>query len=460
MKKAYFISMFAALLAVVSACTKEGTPSVNSDVTEIEFTTEGGSRTISVSTEGLESWDVYSSASWAEIIPDFTANTITVNVAPTEDIDDKTCDVVIFSDIRQAQMISIIQKGNGIIYDRPSSKQMGFRGKVRLADFYFDPIHMWEHQPGYLYNLEFDKNGMLTYYEFTYKADIVVNFAVEVSYNNENRPVKLHAYSSDTSGEVFPSEFVIDFTYGSHGKYVNLQNLFAPIEAWNCPTFYRVWMPDALKNLTGIRLSSDFLRTYQITEDGKGINHVDIIIDTYPEDEWEGRWQAKYRSYLPKSGTDDEGNSIQVPNPEGTLYELNKYEFTGPFTTKMIYDIDFVGIIIPATVTFDLDQRNGLVYTEEIRNDEVFGQLLYKTYHSDFNNSCFRYSDDMGTYYRMDIEYNEKYDVSRLYNGSRDAYADFQYEYDEFGNWKAIECEANSLPLTMFPSTRKIKYYR
>ncbi|MGM9748840.1 MAG: hypothetical protein ACI3ZN_08560, partial [Candidatus Cryptobacteroides sp.] len=408
-------------------------------------------------------WNAHTTASWMEISLDKAEGTVTLTVNPTEDIEAKTGEIIIWSDIEQVGKVTVSQDGNGIIYDRSSLKTMGLKGKVRHISDWFDPIHMWEAQPGFLKNLEFDSNGMLTHFEFTYTAGVIVDFAFNMTYDEQNRLIEIHGTSSDTNETYYPNDYVISFQYGNHGKYVNLDNLFEPIDTWGCLTMSKRWMPAALKDLTQITLTSDYLAQYQPSEDGKGINHCEIIIGEYPDDPaWPGVWQAKYRAYFANTATDNDGNEIRVPNPEGTDYHLNYYEFTGPYTTKMVYDIDFVGIVIPATAYFDIDPRNGLIYTQDIRNDEVFvgHSLLYKRFHGDFRNSCFQFNDDMGTYYRMSIEYNDRYEVSRIYNASRKAEANFTYKYDENGNWTDMTIDTNSPLQTPPPTSRSIKYYR
>lgn len=450
-----------AMLAAVS-CSGTLSPEIHADIEEIAFSTEGGSKTVKVSVHDATSWTAAATGSWIDIEPDVNAGTVKVTVEPTEDIEDKTGEIIVYTDAETPAKIAVTQKGNGIIYDRTSLKLMGIKGKVRSMDFWFNPMHMWEVQPGFFRNLEFSKEGMLTHFEFSFKQGVVVDFSVDADYDEHNRITEARFTTSDIYSRYFPSEYAIRFTYGNHGKYVCLENVFYPIETWNCMVCNWAWLPFSMKDLTEVRLVSDYLSSFQTTEDGRGTDHVEMIFgeETDSEKAAEYPYCMKYKMYLPN--TDDEGN--KVPNPEGTLYDLNHYAFTGNYTTRMEYDTPFVGIMIPVDVTFDVDQRTGHIYTHEIRNEDVYGEmpLLYKRFYADFRNSCFHYEDDLGTYYRMDISYNENGDVSELYNASRRATAKFDYTYDKYGNWEALHIDSNvEIPGSGdIKTSREIKYYR
>ncbi|MGN0195763.1 MAG: BACON domain-containing protein [Candidatus Cryptobacteroides sp.] len=460
MKKLNFLLGFAAMIAAVSCAEDVLSPEIHADTEAIAFDTEGGSQTVKVTVMDAASWTATTTGSWINIESNVDAGTIEVTVEPTRDIEDKTGEIIVYTDAETPARIAVTQEGNGIIYDRTSLKLMGIKGKVRSMDFWFDPMHMWEQQAGFFRNLQFNTEGMLTHFEFTFKQGVVVDFAVDAEYDDNNRITSAHFTTSDLYSQYFPSEYTIQFTYGNHGKYVCLENVFYPIETWNCLVYNRAWLPFAMKDLAEVRLVSDYLKGYQITEDGKGIDHVELVF--CEEDNQEVAavypYSVKYRMYLPE--TDDDGN--KTPNPGGTLYDLNHYAFTGNYTTRMKYDTPFVGIMIPVDVTFDLDQRTGLIYTHEVRNDEVFvgRPLLYKRFYADFRNSCFRYEDDLGTYYRMDISYNDNGDISALYNASRLASAKFDYTYDKYGNWVEMSIDTNTELSTDIKTSREIKYYR
>ena len=49
----------------------------------------------------------------------------------------------------------------------------------------------------------------------------------------------------------------------------------------------------------------------------------------------------------------------------------------------MVYDIDFVGIVIPSYVTYEVEPESGYITRFLQRNDEVFGVLSEEVYSKD-----------------------------------------------------------------------------
>ena len=58
-------------------------------------------------------------------------------------------------------------------------------------------------QTQYLYNLEFDENGMLTHYENNYTAGSIVNFSFDLFYDDLNRLERIDV-STAGGDEYFP----------------------------------------------------------------------------------------------------------------------------------------------------------------------------------------------------------------------------------------------------------------
>lgn len=387
---------------------------------------------MAIFSENLDSWKAYATESWISITPSVEDGFLYVEVSPTDRIEDHSGKIVVYSDMDKTLEISVNQKGNGILYDRPSRTLMGLRGEVKSVDSYFNPMYMWETQPTYLYNVEFDIKGMIIHFE--YKLVVAgtgeINYAADLKYDLDYRLSEIKA-TTDSYYEELPSEFTIKFSYGDHGKYISTQNLFEPIESWGCYIWERMWMPEMIKDLTGIKLTSEIIERYI------GEKSVEIKIEANEEG----------------------AEALYLMGEE--QYALNSYKFNGAFTSEMTFDISFVGVVIPCYVYYELDQNSGYITKMQQRNDEVYGILREKRYNTDRYNSCYSYVDNYRTYYRMSLEYNDRSEIISLTNDSQRAHAEFSYEYDEKGNWVKITMAEGSTPASKpFDSERNIVYYQ
>ena len=86
-----------------------------------------------------------------------------------------------------------------------------------------------------------------------------------------------------------------------------------------------------IKDLAGIKLTSPMIAEYT---DSDNVS-VDIKVDG------------------------DSGEAVYNYNGESYAYE--SYTFTGAYTTGMVYDIDFVGIVIPSYVTYEVEPESGYI---------------------------------------------------------------------------------------------------
>lgn len=420
------------LLPALYSCT-EDTPveekKLDSSLRELNFSKDGGSQQIFIVSEGVDSWDAYSTESWIDVAVDRDGCILTVTVAPSKEINGLSGKVFVYSEMEQMTEISVIQEGRGNIYGRSSLDIMGLRGPVESVDFYFAPKTLWLMQTQYLYNLEFDENGMLTHYENNYTAGSIVNFSFDLSYDDLNRLERIDV-STAGGDEYFPTEMTIDFIYGDHGKYISTQHLFTVADTWNCYLWQYQWMPRMIKDLAGIKLTSPMIAEYT---DSDNVS-VDIKVDG------------------------DSGEAVYNYNGESYAYE--SYTFTGAYTTGMVYDIDFVGIVIPSYVTYEVEPESGYITRFLQRNDEVFGVLSEEVYSKDVYNSLVEYNDYYQNYSRLVIEYNDSQDPVSVTHNEYGYSAKFDYTYDYYGNWVELDVqEMTQNPMQPLQTTRTITYY-
>ena len=185
-----------------------------------------------------------------------------------------------------------------------------------------------------------------------------------------------------------------------------------------------------IRNLSGIRLTSDFIAGYIGTDNVS----VDIGVDG------------------------DSGEAVYTMGDES--YVLETYSFTGDYTTGMVYDINFVGIVIPSYITYEIDPESGYISRFIQRNDEVYGVLSEEVYSLDVQNSLISYTDNYQNYSRLLIEYNESLDPISVVHDNYGYVARFGYSYDDYGNWVELDVlEMTEDPLQKLQTTRTVTYY-
>lgn len=434
--KAKINLLFILYLFAAFSCSEpeSADPSISTVFKEITFPADGGSEDVAVLVKNIAKWDVYSTDSWITVEKDSEQNILHITALRNEDIDGHSGKVIIYSDMDETVEIAITQEGNGILFDRPTKTRLNLYGKVKSCDFYFNPIYMWAQQPMQLANIEFNEYGNMTHYEFYFITDQTTTFSANLTYDSQERLSEIEVNVDGHSS--FPENYKLQFTYGNHGKYISRQNLFAPIESWNCILYEMVWMPEMIKDLTRIDLTSDYIANYIDS------NSVRIEIET------SGDTGAAYYYAKNQSGTEQK-------------YLLSQYSFTGQYTTGMEFDINFVGIVIPSYVTYELEPASGYITKMTHRNDEVFGILNEWKYLPNLRNTPYSYIAKAGPYYIMTLEHNDNYDVAHLSNKNNNGNAGFEYVYDSFGNWTEITLSADTTPKPnkSIPTKRTITYY-
>lgn len=420
------------VILIPSSCSEDttGEKRLGAAVKEVNFPKEGGSERIAVLAEGIDSWSAYSTESWIEVAVDETVGSVTVSAAPTDEISGLSGKVFVYSDIEQMLEIDVTQEGCGVIYGRSSLDIMGLHGPVKTVDFYFSPKSLWLMQTQYLSNLEFDEDGMLVHYEYDYAMGSVTRFAADLSYDDRNRLVRIDVSTNAVVGSEFPQEMTIDLSYGEHGKYISTQHIFSVAESWNCPLWQSQWMPRMIKDLSGIRLTSDLIAEYI------GTDNVSVDIEV------EG----------------DSGEAVYTMGDQTVLLET--YTFLGDYTAGMVYDIVFVGIVIPSYITYEVEPESGYISRFIQRNDEVYGILSEEVYSLDVQNSLVSYTDNYQNYSRLKIEYNDRLDPISVIHENYGYSARFGYTYDDNGNWVELDVqEMTQAPQQALETTRTVTYY-
>lgn len=419
---------FLSLYSCTDGTTEE--KKLGSAVKEINFPKEGGSERIAVLTVGLDSWNAYATESWINVAVDESSGSITVSAGPTDEISGLAGKVFVYSDIEQMLEIDVTQEGQGVIYERSSLDIMGLHGPVKTVDFYFSPKSLWLAQTQYLSNLEFDEDGMLVHYEYNYTMGSNTGFTADLSYDDQKRLSSIKVTANASAGSEFPQEMTIDLSYGNHGKYISTQHIFTVAEAWNCPLWQSQWMPRMIKDLSGIKLTSGFIAEYIGTDNVR----VDIEVEG------------------------DSGQAVYTMGDESVVLET--YTFSGAYTVGMVYDINFVGIVIPSYITYEVEPESGYISRFVQRNDEVYGILSEEVYSLDVQNSLVSYTDNYQNYSRLKIEYNESLDPVSVIHENYGYSAKFGYTYDADGNWVELDIqEMTQAPQQALRTTRTITYY-
>lgn len=421
-----YVALSMAVIISAASCTQSeqpDTPSMTTAVEEVSFPADGGEYTVYLISENVEVWDAYTTASWVEPVIDKENNGVILRCAITDEIQDRECRLIVYSDFEETIEIPIKQEGNGIVYERSSKAIMNLHGNVHEVSFYFNPMYVWERNPSYLSNLVFDENGMLTHFEYFYREmdGSMVNHQAECTYDDLNRIVRMDV-------DMGTASFALDFTYSDHDKYIPTDNLFAVCEAWGCYIWNRIWMPKMIKNLASVTLTSEYIEPTSYT------TRIDVDGDT---------GQAVY----------------YAEGVEETL--LNSYIFNGEWPSSMEFQKYFVGIYIPAFIDYTLDPSTGNLSAIRHYNDEVYG-TFYQQYFNDDRMNTMRYCyDNLETYYDMELTYNDRLDLTYLNDIHHGNILSLDYVYDTQGNWTEVttnEVTGDDIPVA-YESTRTITYY-
>lgn len=396
---------------------------ISADRKELVFPSKGGTEVICVSTAGPV-WDAYSTSSWIEIVEkDVENGKLTVRTEPTEEISDLSGNIVLHSDMEEVLKIRVVQKGNGVIYDRSSLSIMNLHGKVRECSFYFDPTYIWEMNPTYLKNLRFDANGMVTHMEYFDHADLEsIDYSADIVWDGERRLSRIEATAPS-----YGITFSIDFSYADHGKYIETDRLFSYIEGtcWCCS---RMWMPRMIKDLSSIKIHNSFA-----TEKNK-----EIVINV----------------------NGDIGTAVLKYGE--TEMQLYLYTFENGFTRTVDFQWGLEGIAVDGRYTYELDS-DGYI-KRLIWNSAVFGNLpvMEKRYGNDLCNLLSDYTEFLNFGYALSISRNENGDIISIMDaGAWGFYADYSYNYDQNGNWISVSVSDlgpynETIPVE---KERKIVYY-
>lgn len=441
MKSKYLL--LAALMFVLAGCSDdgnvtepmpEGPAAIKVDRTELAFSELGGSEVLNITAENTDMWSAFSKISWIEVgEPDLENGTLAITVLPTEEIYDLTGEVIIHTAAEETVKVAVTQKGNGVIHDRSTAKRMNLHGPVKEVSFYFFPIHQWEYLTSQMRNLKFDRDGQMTYFEYIHFSppDNLIRYNATLEYDSQSRLVKIDVGSNasvDEAGTI-PFEFSIGFEYGNHGKYVETDFLFSWLNERYCYVTHRTWLPKMMKNLTKITINNPI---------------------TIPNDfgfVWDNTAEAVKLWML------SSGNYQEV--------DFAKYEFTGDYTHKAIYPYSFLGFDTEFAHIYEVDPATG--YILSIKQTDYEGKigldLFNKFYTPNLQNTLSRYEDEFDYGYRMDITYNDNFDVTGMDEKYHEWYSELGYEYDDHGNWISVLVSSYPEPFMPVDSERTITYW-
>lgn len=435
------------MVLLVAGCTDDegNTPeiipepekSIQVDKPELSFPRTGGSAVLNITTENVESWDAYSDISWIELgEPDIESGTLSVTVAATEKIEDMEGEIVIHTVMEEVIRIKVKQDGNGIIYDRSSSSRLGFHGDVKSVEFYCELPYVWEYKPSFMYDLEFDRNGMLTHFRyFEFEApSYIVNFTADLEYDDDRRLAKMDVKSDVNVPAGGPYEFSLTFEYGDHGKYIETDQLFTWLSDRATYTTHRTWLPRMMKNLTKVSVHNTVTTP----------NDFCIAIDVTGE-----------------TGT----GTIVMTDETGTEKQMHLYDyvFDGKFTQKIIYPYFFISVELPFMHVYEVEQKSGYITRlyQTAAEDDIGLLIFDKYYDTDLKNSLYRYEDALDYMYSMNITYNENFDIEHIEEINFSATSSVEYDYDEHNNWTDMHLDITPIPYhgNKLPTSRTVTYW-
>jgi hypothetical protein len=410
-------------------------PTLGTDTDIMLFPHTGQTQTLHITAENLEEWSAYSDISWIELgEPNIEAGTIEVTVAPTEEILDKSGEIIVYSDMEEVARVSVTQTGNGIIYDRPTAELMNFRGPVKEVSFYFNPCYIWEVNSDYMHNLKFDERGRLT--DFVFEEHDNVSYHAQnttrVTYDDNNRPLKMEVTSN---AQIAPGEkyqYTLTFEYGNGENYFETNTFMGLLfEGFGIYTAHRMWLPKMLKGLEKLSIESNAITISGFYLDFKDMGNT-------------GTCTAH--------GLFDTGTVL-----DQHLYD---YQFEGNFTKWVQYLAVFSGLEnVLHQQEYYVEPLSGYILSERINIIDAGFIGMEKIYHTNLANSFYRYTEEIAYGYSMDVTYNDLYDVVDVSESYHGIGAYVEYNYDTRNNWTSLQVQAAPNATYPIETKRTITYY-
>ena len=420
MKKLYFLGIIALLLA--AACNREPVEVVFrvDPASEIEFTEDGGFKTVEVTYNGSDTWSATTEDEWIEILAGSGSSngTVYVRVGSHIGFGPREGTVAVVADGFNPVIISVSQAGfipepePEHISQRSSWSRLNLKGYVDKLSLYFNDTE----QPRVtMHNLEFNKYGMLT--KFQVKANMALHTGtinVEYSPTDPKQIVKISGTTPYNTGT-----FILEFEYGTHGKYIPVEDLFFQFDNQGTYTFWRLWTPRLIHNLERV-----------------------VFVQDYKDD------------------IEDMEMWYEIEGDTGELWLSSKYlgeyseqafqwlTFDGDYPTEVKYLWAGLGFPMNYYSIYDIDTANGYFNSYQLSIERAFN-WIERSYNGDSYNSIASLMDfDITGDVTFPMVYDAQGSITDFGNGT----ITYGYIYDDRNNWTTVTrtgTEAETLTRTV-----------
>lgn len=389
---------------------------------ELYFSAKGGSRAVYVTAEHVE-WDITTEDEWLTIErteETDDAGRIKVNItaeAWNDTVNDRWGEITVSGEGVESKTITVGQLAAEIeqepenIWERSSRSRMNLKGNVQTVSEQFNFM-----TSSAIQNLSFDAAGMLLAYTRMNMYENVENHSI--TYDADGRITKIEGrWNANDS-------FQLTFTYGSHGKYVSVWELFTKLQESSIDLQHTVWLPRVILDLERIDLTfhRDESGMYSET-DGTGVIAWTITGDTGTlSASLDYTWgPSTFEQTLAFSGA----YPTQVKTSDGTIVD---YSFN-PANGYLIYTAEY----------FDGSQPEG------------------KTWYNDDRINSVQKNDASDEWTGFTTAYDEELDIlEQKYATEYMGFTVVYPEKDMQGNWLKAEF---SDPWSTTPHERTITYF-
>ena len=405
MKKLYFLGIVALLLA--AACNREPVEVIFrvDPVSAIEFTEDGGFKTFEVTYNGTGAWSATTEDEWIEILGGSGSGSGTVFVRVAEHIFGSRQGIVtVHADGFSPVVIEVSQEGftpepePDHISQRSSWSRLNLKGYVDKLSLYFNDTE----QPRVtMHNLEFNKYGMLT--KFQVKANMALNTGtinVEYSSSDPQQIVKISGTTPYNTGT-----FIMELEYGTHGKYIPVEDIFFQVDNQGLYTFWRLWMPRLIHNLERV-----------------------VFVQDYKDD------IEDMEMWYEITGDTGELWISSVYQGEYSEQAFQWLTFSGDYPTEVNYMWAGLGFAMNYYSIYDIDTTNGYFNSYELSIERAMS-WIERSYNSDSYNSI---SSMMDFDITGDTTFPMVYDAQGNITDFGDGTITYRYVYDDRNNWTTV----------------------
>ena len=384
MKKLFSYFLLGLLVVAATSCSDDDDPIVKVlkvDPQALQFESEGGSQLLKVTAQAVN-WKLEAD-DWIEhqVNPD-NIDEITVSVGPWKKLEERIGTLKLVSLDPEVPSLEIQVKQApmelaAVIWERTTLQRMNLHGDVKELS-YFDAL---ARDGASLYDLQFNEAGMLT--QFTHKKNSTNTVTLSLSYDAENR-------LSEIKGVGTEDDYSIQLSYGNHGKYLPIEELFNDLSMNSGKVInHTLWMPLLVKNLTKVSL----------VDNQRASNSIDCVATI---------------------------NGDKGTMSLGDAADFYTYTFDGAFIKTSSFQVWFDNVV----KSYTIDPENGAyLKTEEVDS----GGSIVITYNNDLSNTL----QEMTSPYtgKDSFTYNENLDAVKHVKDGKEVRSR-SYTYDEQGNWK------------------------